>query len=124
MNYSHVLFGLDNLLSMKTSTQNKILLSTLLLGVWVSSSGFGLVEPTTVLENRRHHTEMKADSSRNLEKLKLRDEKAKDSKDRSSNQDAETEETDKKVTDSLIQWLANSLRIVFIGFINALFHLK
>jgi hypothetical protein len=82
---------------MKISIQNKYLLLTLLLGVWISSSGFGLVEPTTVLENRRHHTEMKADSSRNLEKLKLRDEKAKDRKDRSSNQDAETEETDKKL---------------------------
>lgn len=107
---------------MKTSTQNKILLSTLLLGVWVSSSGFGLVEPTTVLENRRHKSEMRADSSQSLERLKL--EQDKDKKESSNNSNQDSDDSDKKVTDSLIQWIANSLHIVFINFINALFHLK
>ncbi len=96
----------------------------MLLAVWVSGSGFGLVEPTTVLENRRHQTEMKADSSRNLEKLKLGTDDGKTKKNSNNTQDSDAEETDKKVTDSLIQWIANSLRIVFIDFINALFHLK
>ncbi|MDI9865793.1 hypothetical protein [Flectobacillus longus] len=108
---------------MKTSTQNKILLLTLLLGVWVSSSSFGLVEPTTVLENRRHQSEMKADSSQSLEKLKLdQDKDKKDNNSNNSNQDSD--DSDKRVTDSLIQWIANSLHVVFINFINALFHLK
>jgi len=109
---------------MKTSTQNKILLSTLLLGVWVSSSGFGLVEPTTVLENRRHQAEMKADSSQSLERLKLEQSEDKDKKESSNNSNQDSDDSDKKVTDSLIQWIANSLHVVFINFINALFHLK
>lgn len=115
---------------MKTSTQNKILLLTLLLGVWVSSSSFGLVEPTTVLENRRHQSEMKADSSQSLEKLKLdQDKDKKDNNSNNSNQDSnnsnqDSDDSDKRVTDSLIQWIANSLHVVFINFINALFHLK
>jgi hypothetical protein len=107
---------------MKTSTQNKILLLTLLLGVWVSSSSFGLVEPTTVLENRRHQSEMKADSSQSLERLKL--EQDKDKKESSNNSNQDSDDSDKRVTDSLIQWIANSLHVVFINFINALFHLK
>lgn len=107
---------------MKTSTQNKILLLTLLLGVWVSSSSFGLVEPTTVLENRRHKSEMRADSSQSLERLKL--EQDKDKKESSNNSNQDSDDSDKRVTDSLIQWIANSLHVVFINFINALFHLK
>lgn len=108
---------------MKTSTQNKILLSTLLLGVWISSSGFGLVEPTTVLETRRHQSEMKADSSQSLERLKLEEDKDK-KENNSNNPNQDSDDSDKRVTDSLIQWIANSLHVVFINFINALFHLK
>jgi hypothetical protein len=79
---------------MKTSTQNKILLSTLLLGVWVSSSGFGLVEPTTVLENRRHKSEMRADSSQSLERLKWSRTRIREESSNNSNQDSD--DSDKK----------------------------
>jgi len=56
--------------------------------------------------------------------LKLGADEGKTKKNNNNTQDSDAEETDKKVTDSLIQWIANSLRIVFIDFINALFHLK
>jgi hypothetical protein len=98
---------------MKTLFYKRITYIPLSIGIWVLASSFGLVEPSTVLRTRSNYAVQKHDSIDVvvLTKKELIAEKEKGQNIHKTPHENEEQTPNNTVANSLIQWIANGVKV-------------
>ncbi len=108
---------------MKKNISNKTI-PLALLALWLLTSSFGLLEPSTVLRHKAQIQQAQQDSVA-VEQQKLTvEERAKKPTQPATNQEPKDNSGTNALANSLIQWIASSMKVLVAKLLSLVFHVN